>query len=99
MRWNGDSLYLGRVYVGSVMCLVPEKWREFEAYRAVGTEKSDLIRKNIENMRRYYIANEAKPWRVWLMTNDDGEEIMKCATKQDAMAALEAAAKEAINVA
>jgi len=97
MRWDEENLFVGNIYIGCIMRVVPEKWREWDHYKKEpGPEAEEYIRRNWVNYKAYYEKHEAAPWRCWLMLSEDGEEIGKRATKEEAMNSLEAAAKEAM---
>jgi hypothetical protein len=94
MNWKHSELFLGKLYLGCVMRIVPEGWREFSSYKKPYDGKEEFIKSNIEKSRKYYEANEAAPWRGWIMSSEDGEEVGKYAFREDAMAALEHKANE-----
>ncbi len=85
LRWYQNELYVGRLYVGTVARIVPEGWRDFHIYKRLDDDEvPEVIRQNTEAMRAHHEKHEAKPWRGWLMFNEDGEPVGYWATEEDA---------------
>lgn len=90
MTWQDHDLYAGHLYIGSIMRVVPERWRELGTYKnepEPGTP--EYVRKNIEITRAHHVRHEAMPWRGWLMTDEDGSEVGYWATEEEAKLAVE----------
>ena len=68
-------LFVGQLYAGSVMRVVPEKWREIGL--AEGTPAF------MHNSRL-----ESTPWRAWFMSDEDGEPLGFFETPQQAQQAV-----------
>ena len=75
---------VGGIYAGNVHRLIPERWRDLKD--VVSSER-----------RRWYEKHDAKPWRAWIMTDDEGQEVGRYASERDAMAALEAKVIDLLN--
>ena len=69
------ALYIGNLYVGGIMRVVPEDWRG--------------ARVKNPNMMEFYVKRESAPWRAWFMSDDEGDEIGYYATDDEARTALE----------
>jgi hypothetical protein len=95
---NDVELYFGRLYIGCVRRVVPAKWREWDCYKSGPAKDSpQYMKDNTASQKRYYEAREAKPWRGWLMTDEDGEEVGWWDTLDGAKASMEVAAMLAIS--
>jgi hypothetical protein len=78
-------LYAGKLYAGSVMRIVPENWREMGWFKAgVPDDASDFQKKSHPSLIKHHETNEAKPWRAWIMSDDEGEAIGTFATLDEA---------------
>lgn len=98
MRWKGNDLYLGLIYVGNVCRVVPENWRSFECFSSdPKPDTSGLSRANVANRMAYYTRQESKPWRIFLMTSEEGDTLGFEATEEDARAALETMVMKAVS--
>lgn len=101
LEWKKDefgrerhALYLGRIYVGSISRMVSPGWREWEHIKNPkpspgGPERQAQHRKWLED-------HDAKPWRVWFMSCEDGDEYGWYATDDEARQTLEARVRHEI---
>ena len=68
-------LFAGNLYAGSVMRIVPEDWR---------TRANDIASGISKSLARHHERHEAKPWRAWFMSDEDGGEVGHFATLDEA---------------
>jgi hypothetical protein len=88
---------LGALYVGCIMRIVPEKWREW----AMNTEPlpsnaPEHMRIARENRLEHYAKYETTPWRAWIMRDGDGEPYGYFATEELAKQKLAEAVRDAV---
>lgn len=95
LTWKNNELYAGRLYVGEVNRIVPEGWR---AYKHLQEQNPDKLAENNRASRvDFYTKNEAAPWRCWMMTEPDGEELDgRCAGEGEARVKLCQAVRDAL---
>jgi hypothetical protein len=93
LKWIHNDLYIGRIYAGSVMLIVPTGWRERYANLKT-SETTQHIKDNIQSTTAYYEKHEQRPWRAWIMTDEDGTELGWFATQRQAGDALEEAVRK-----
>lgn len=86
---RGD-LYVGNIYVGSVNRMVPDGWREWPLFCDPPPEREAHVAKNVANTRSWYEKKETKPWRAWIMKDEDGSEHGWFATRDEARQSMEA---------
>ena len=100
LNWTPDTatgtsdLYIGKLYVGTINNVIPAyDWKTALLPRATGDDSQ--ARMKAAQLAHYY-ANEAAPWRVWAMTEPDGEEFGLFTTSELARAALQEWVREQI---
>ena len=85
LHWDGNDLYVGRVYIGAIMRMVPEGWRELDSYKLPPkVDEPEFVKINRENARKSHERHDAKPWRGWIMTCEDGSDVGYWATESEA---------------
>lgn len=96
LEWRTDdygnarqALYLGKICVGHISRIVPEQFREWKHLQ--GDDPKAVQR------REWYEKRDAAPWRAWIMTSEDGDELSWHPTDDEARAALEVAVRNTIN--
>ena len=93
--WKGKQLYLGGLYAGEIMRVVPSyDWRKSNAPSEGDAEH---VERNKAGMLKFYESHEAKPWRAWFMDTDEGNSIGFYASENEARVALEVHLTEAVN--
>lgn len=83
---NGSSsheCYFGRLYVGSVHRMIPENWESM-----VGVVPPERT--------KWYRSVSDRPWRAWVMSDEDGSEAGRFASVDEGKRAVELAATELI---
>ena len=86
MRWKRMTkaehhCFVGRLYVGEVYRIIPEAWESM-----IGTAPAGRT--------DWHRANADRPWRGWVMSDCDGDEVGRYATADAAKAAVEAKVSE-----
>lgn len=94
LSWRGRELFAGEIYIGQVGRIVPEGWRDFLEYQ-IPADARDL-RDLVDRHRAHHERHDAKPWRAYLMSSEDGEEVSFHATEAEARDALLTAARKAM---
>ena len=90
INWKGEGgpggthCMVGKLYVGSVHRLFPENWK-------------DIASTATPEQLRWYKKNDARPWRAWIMTDDEGDALGMYATEREAMDALESEVCRSLN--
>lgn len=94
VEWRKDSygheahaLYLGELYVGHIMRVVPGQWRNWGHLNE--TDPDPEVEKRHQERREYYESRDLTPWRGWFMKDDDGDEIGFFATAEEARGSVE----------
>lgn len=92
LHWNEKILYVGGLYAGSLNRIVPEGWRNWDLYKyGPASDAPDYIKTNHINSRIYYEKRESAPWRAWISSEEDGNELGWFSTEELAKNALEEA--------
>lgn len=97
MEWRGEHLFVGRIWIGEVRRIVPIGWRDWPMYREPPLEgEPEHVTRNVAAMKKHHERHEAKPWRAWLSSDEDGSELGHYETEAEARCALEDVARKSM---